>query len=209
VSQNIAERTQKIRDLRGQIGGLAADDEQEIVFQEISPRRRKVTIYSMVNGQPVEIPAYMVAGVLEKRLDDGGYMFTAYKEQAPEFQPGTVKCFLHPESPDRPILEEIGLSGVTCPAAHLANMHSRRVHARHRHKEEWAAYCEHVDDQKELERNRHQQAQLDATLEIARAASGQASPVEAPSAAQEEANPVCNSCGDAIEGALADHQCNS
>ena len=176
---NVAERMQNIRDLKTQIDEFRNDpDEQEIVFREISPRRKKVTIYSMTDGEPLQIPIAILERTLEKRLPNGDFMFTARKEQAPEYKLGEVKCFLHPESPERPILNDIGLATVSCDAAHLANQHSKRIHAQHRHKQEWAAYSEYIEEQKEQKYQEQQSKQLEATLAIARAAGTRVTPKE-------------------------------
>jgi len=166
---NVAERAQDIRDLRGQISELR-DHGQEILFRETSPARKKVPIYSLVDGEEIYIPVNLLERTLEKRLPDGKFMFTARQHEAPEYKRGNVKCFLHPESIERAVLDEVGLTGITCNSAHLRSAHSKRIHALHRHSQEWAAYQEHMENQKETERNARQDAQLEATLAIARAA---------------------------------------
>ena len=211
MTQDVGVRAERVRDLKSQIAGLGAQEIGEIVFQEISPGREPVTIYSVVDGEPIPVPAYMVEAVMGKTLDDGRFMFVAQKKNAPEYTLGSVKCFLHAESPERAILAEIGLAAASCPAAHLASPHSKRMHAQHRHKQEWAAFQEYVTAQKTAEYEARQQAQLDATLDIARAAGGQPAPSE-PTSAPVEASHVaghaaCNNCGEAIEGKLANHQC--
>lgn len=164
------ERMQDIRDLRGQIDELKRiEDDREIIFKETSPRRRKVTIYSMANGEPLDIPAYMAERVLDKQ-DANGYMFTARKEEAPEYKLGTTLCFLHADSPDQEILRELGLSGVHCPKKTLANPYAKRMHALHRHPTEWAMYQEFVEERKERRLSERQEQQLAATLAIANAA---------------------------------------
>ncbi|HLE80169.1 MAG TPA: C2H2-type zinc finger protein [Dehalococcoidia bacterium] len=170
MTQDVAERAEKARDLRGQLGQLSVDAERSgIIFLDASPRK-VVTLYSMLNGEPISIPEYMVNRVLQNRLTDGRYAFTSDARLAPEHRKGQIRCFLHPESPERSILGEIGLGGTHCPAAHLANQHAKRIHAQHRHKQEWAAYNEYLDDQKEQVREARQEKQLEATLGIARAA---------------------------------------
>ena len=208
MANKVAVDAEKRRDLKSQLDGLNTQDQGEIIFMHISPGREPVTIYRAKTGEPVEVPAYMVRAVMEKE-EDGRPMFVARKEDAPEYKLGTIKCFLHADSPERPILEEIGLSGVTCPAAHLASQHARRQHGLHRHKQEWAAYQEFMEDEKEGKREARLDKQLQATLDVAERAGGQTAPVEAPSPAQENggAGSACNSCGEAIEGKLADHQC--
>jgi hypothetical protein len=144
-----------------------------MVFQHISPAREKVTIYSMVNGEAIRVPKYRVQDALGKTLDDGRYMFTARKEEAPVYKPGTTRCFLHAESPDRFILEEIGLAGKFCVAGSLANEHSKRVHAQHRHRQEWEAFQEYLAGQEKAIERAERREQLEATLSIARGATGQ------------------------------------
>lgn len=165
-----AQRVEDIRDLRRKIEGLSREDESEFIFRDTSPQRRKVTVYSMQNGEPIQIPSYMLEHVLAKKLDDGRDAFTAFPEKAPVFQRGTVKCFLHVNSPDRMILEEIGLGGASCPAEHLASVYSKRIHGQHRHRQEWAAYQEHLNSLSEQENRDRQERQLEATLAIARTA---------------------------------------
>lgn len=203
MASEVAERAEQRRDLKNQLDGLGKPDDAEIVFMHISPGREPVTVYRAKTGEPVEVPTYMVQAIMVKQ-EDGQPMFVARKEDAPEYRLGIIKCFLHADSPERPILEEIGLAGVTCPAAHLASQHAKRQHGLHRHKQEWAALQEHLSGQKEQQREDRLDRQLEATLALAgRAASEQTAPVET---ANPE-NATCNSCGEAIEGKLAAHQC--
>jgi len=188
--QTEAERLQHIRDLKDQITELRDESASEVIFQDTSPRPRKVTLYSMTDGQPVQVPAHMAARTMEKRLPGGKYMFTAVQSEAPAFELGEVKCFLHEDSPEQPILAEIGLSHVRCEAAHLANLHSKRIHGLHRHRQEWEAYQEYVNTQKEERMMSRQEKQLEATLEIARHAAGQAVSVAEPPATE-----ICDECG--------------
>jgi hypothetical protein len=173
-----AERMQEVRDLRDQIGALTTDPEEqrEILIRETSPLTRKVPVYSMTDGEEIHVPLKLLELVLAKRDPrTRQYMFTAYKDQAPKYKKGEVKCFLHPEAADRVILDEIGLGAIECPAAHLANNYSKRMHAQHRHKQEWAMYQEFLAEQREEQYNQRQEQQLEATLAIAKAAGVQAS----------------------------------
>lgn len=167
-----AERAQDIRDLRNQIDSkLDEDDEREIVFQEISPRRKRVTIFSMADGEELSIPKKLMVATLDKRDPrTGKHMFTARKEDAPEYKLGEIKCFLHPEAPDRAILVDIGLGSIACMSAHLANPYSKRIHGLHRHKQEWAMYQDYLQEQEKRHWDERQEAQLQATLRIAEAA---------------------------------------
>lgn len=191
----VAERERKTRDLRSEIAGLQTEFEKDIVFQHIRSGHEPVTLYSVLDGEPIPIPEYMVPNVLTKTLPDGRYMFTDNPDEVPEYKLGDVKCFLHADSPERAsgVLDEIGLAGKACPAGHLSSLHSKRMHGHHRHKQEWAAYQEYVEEKKEAVREARQEKQLEATLGIARAAGGQPTPSEEPVAPV--AKGVCDTCG--------------
>lgn len=166
----IAERIQDEIDLRGQIADLSNEESQDIQFSVSSPGRVYVTLWSMLTGEEIRIPKYMAASALSKR-QGGKRQFTAKREEAPAERKNSVKCFLHSESPERAILEEIGIFG-DCIADSLANSHSKRMHAMHRHRQEWAAYQEHVNDQEKKRYEDRQERQLEATLALAGKAAG-------------------------------------
>jgi ribosomal protein S4 len=166
MTMNVAERAETARDLRKQIQGLDAGDEREIIFRDTSPARRRVSLWSLVNGEEIRIPSYMAEKVIEKTLEDGTYMFTAKQEDAPAYTPGKVKCFLHRESIERLVLNELGVSNI-CPAGELANNYSKRVHAQHRHKAEWAMYQEFLSEKKEADANSRQERQMTAMESLA------------------------------------------
>ena len=172
MTNQVAERAEQARDLRQQISGLEASDQREIVFRDTSPARRKVTFYSTVDGEKIVVPEYMMESVIGKRRPDGEFMFTADKAKAPNYKRGTVKCFLHPDSPDRVILNEIGLAAAICPADTLGNMYSKRVHALHRHRQEWAMYQEHLSEERQVRQDDQQNKQTEAMLALATGASG-------------------------------------
>lgn len=163
-----AATAERVRDLKSQIAGLSAEEVGEILFLEISPGREPEIVYSTEDGFPTPVPAYRIGEVMGLTDKDGNPRFVAEAKDAPEYIPGTVKCFLHKDSPERPILEKIGLSGAFCPAEHLASEHSKRIHGQHRHKQEWAAYQEYMENRKEERREARQDEQLQATLTIAR-----------------------------------------
>ena len=173
-----AERVETIRDIERQVARLAGEDApQEIIFKDISPGRRKTSLWRVRDGREIQVPAYMLRSVLAKRGPDGAYIFTGTQASAAEWKPGTVLCFLHADSPEQEILREIGLSANTCPAGQLRNNHSKRMHAMHRHKQEWAAYSEYLEGEREQENIDRQERQLEATLAIARGAVTPAKPV--------------------------------
>lgn len=137
-----------------------------LVFMETSPKKEPVIVYSMVDGEPIPMAPHIAEMAMKKRLKDGTYLFTDKKEDAPEYKYGTVKCFLHPEAPEREILDEIGLAGVTCQADHLASLYSKRIHGQRRHRQEWETLQEHRQlVEREQERAERKQ-QLEATLSL-------------------------------------------
>jgi hypothetical protein len=171
-----AEQLTRGRDLKVQMKELANESNQEIIFRETSPPKRRVTLYSRVDGEPVEIPVGIAERALEKLLPDGGFMFTTNRDQAPAYKRGDIKCFLHADSSERAsgALDEVGLAGINCPASRLASLYSKRIHAQHRHRQQWEAYQEYVNIQKERTQDQRQEAQLNATLALAQQASGTA-----------------------------------
>lgn len=197
MTQEIADRERRLRDLKSEVAELANDpDTQEISIRETSPPVRKVTLYAVETGQPYQISRKFLSAALEKRLPDGGFAFTNKQEEAPSYKPGEVKCFLHADSPEREVLDEIGLAGRHCPAAHLRSAYSKKIHAEHRHKQEWRTYQDYQADEEKKQDREARDKQLDATLALA----GRA--------AANPGAPACNNCGQAIEGKLADHKCS-
>ena len=208
--QDLARRAEKTRDLKGQIAELSAEEDGEIVFLDISPQRRLVTVYSTLDGEPIPVPAYMLQYVMDSRLPDGQFRFTSDATKVPEYKLGEIKCFLHSESPERPILDQIGLAGKTCPAAHLPNSYSKRLHAEHRHRKEWAAYQDYLGEKEREKHEARQERQLEATLELARIAAA-GGKTEAGTTAKTLSLAVCGDCGWKKESpnpekALAFHQ---
>lgn len=179
MPQEAATRERKASDLRPQLDGLGGSLAGEVVFLHIRTGRNPVTVYSMQDGEKIPVPEYMLRTVLSKALPDGTKMFTQNPDEAPEYHWGEVKCFLHAESAERTtgILQEIGLAGKVCEAGKLASIYSKRQHGEHRHSKEWAAYQEHVTEQKEAKQDERQEKQLAATLDLAKGAA----PVEAES----------------------------
>lgn len=187
-----ADQLERTRDLKSQMDDLRKESDQEIIFKETSPPRRFLTLYSRADGEPVMVPEKLAEKALEKRLPDGGFMFTTRASEAPEYKMGTVKCFLHEESPERlsGALDEVGLTGIVCPAGRLASLYSKRIHAQHRHKQQWETYQEHLSLQKNQEYEDRQQKQLEATLALAGRAVG-----KEPEVVLEQVRHDCPVCG--------------
>lgn len=160
----VAEREQKVIDLRKQIQELKAEDPAEWVFQTIpSPGRKPMTLYSLMDGEPITLPRYIARSALSTGR------FTTKKEDAPEYVLGTVKCFLHPESTYREtgLLDKAGVSGTVCHSAHLASKYAMEEVARSKHRKQWMAVQAVIADEKEAAAASRQERQVEATLALA------------------------------------------
>ena len=174
MTQVTAEMLRRGRDLAEQDAALKAEKEG-LIFLETSKRPPTITLYAMSDGEPIPMPQPIAEMAIKKRYKSGGYMFTDSPGEAPEYKLGTVKCFLHPDSPERKsgALDEVGVAGVFCTAEHLASKYSRRIHAENRHGKRWAAYQEHMKELREDADRAERKQQLDATLALAGKAAGQ------------------------------------
>lgn len=193
TAQHVAEHLQQARDLRTQLRDLEAGDSQEMLFQEWSPGRTLVKLWSMENGEEIEIPRYMAAAALLKPMANGKYRFTTRQEEAPKFREGSVRCFLAGGSEEREsgLLDAAGLDNIAfCPAEHLRTRLSKRVHAEHRHPQSWATLQEYLEDQAKLEERADRKQQTAAMMQLANRDAPQTS------------NLTCDECGQ-VCGSLA------
>lgn len=171
-AETVEERAEVARDLQVEARrALGVENErQEWTITDASPRRKLYVLYSTTTGERIEVPRFIFDTAIKRMVPGTNqFAFTAFKDRAPVYKPGAVKCFLHPESPERDALTEIGIFA-TCNAAELRNQHSKRMHAQHRHRDEWAALQEHIQEQERQTLRDEQRQQLNATLELARAA---------------------------------------
>ena len=170
TNEAVAQRLEEVRDMRVQISELSADDAKEMSLQEFSPGRKILTLYSMTDGEQIDVPQYIAAQALSKRLADGRYAFTAFKTQAPAYKEGNVRCFLADDSPEREsgLLAEAGLDHLPpCPAKHLRSTLSKRVHGQNRHIQAWPTLQEYLQEKDREETRTEQRKQTDAMLALA------------------------------------------
>lgn len=169
--ENNAAVLEQARDLRGQLAELDSGAKSGIVFMEPPDQGRvPTTIYSLINGEPITLPRYMAEGVIGKRNPDGpGYMFTAHKENAPEYKLGTVKCFLHPESTYRTsgILDAAGVQAFSCNSGNHPSDYAMEEVAKGKHRKQWAAVQAYLDRQERAEERAERKEQTDAMLALA------------------------------------------
>lgn len=184
-----AEREEQRRDLLHQVGGIE-QDESEILFQDTSPRRPMAIIYATLDGEPLVVTRKRARKLLERTLPDGRFMFVADIKKAPAYQKGALKCFLHKDSPERELMDSLGLQGKVCPAGQLANGYAKYMHETVKHVKTWEIHQRHVSDKREEEYIERQNRQFDATmasnaamLELARSNQGGTAAEPTPEAA--------------------------
>ncbi len=174
VDSPVAVQRQRARDLRSDLSGIEREDMQEVSFEILAPGRRKHRIYSLVDGEPRDVPEYMLDATLGKQLQDGSFEFTSKEEEAPQYKQGEIKCAFHAESPEREsgLLEKAGVAGTVCMKANLRSGFAKRGHGQNKHSKETEAINAQLDDQKEEKREERAEATLEAQQAMAAAALG-------------------------------------
>lgn len=168
MPQVTAEMLRRGRNIAEQDADLKAERDG-LIFMETSPKQEPIVLYAMADGEPIPMAPNIAEMAIKKKYRGGGYLFTDKAEEAPQYKLGEIKCFLHPQSPERlsGALDEVGIASAVCHSEHLASKYARRVHAENRHGKRWQALQEHLAEIKQQEYERRQQAQLDATLALA------------------------------------------
>jgi hypothetical protein len=162
--EHIAEREEDRRDMLHDIQGIE-QDESEILFQDTSPRRPMAILYATLDGEPLIVTKKRARVLFQRRLPDGRPMFASDIKKAPPYQKGAVKCFLHKDSPDRELMDSLGLQGKICPAGQLANAYAKYIHESGKHVKTWDIWQKHVSDKKETEAIERQDRQFEATMQ--------------------------------------------
>lgn len=203
-----SQREEERRDLLSQVDGIE-QDESEIQFIDTSPRRPMAIIYATLDGEPLVVTRKRARILFQRRLPDGRPMFRAPQEDGsrpasvPEYKKGNEKCFLHKNSPDRELMDSLGLQGKFCPAGQLANAYAKHIHESQKHVKTWEIWEKHTADVKEAEAIKRQDRQFEATMQQNEAIMELARSNQPTT----EAVTRCHSCKQIIEGKLADHSC--
>lgn len=168
MPQVTAEMLRRGRDLADMDAELKSEREG-LIFMETSKKAPIITLYAMSDGEPLPMPQPIAEMAIKKRYKGGGYMFTDNAAEAPAYKLGAIKCFLHPDSPERKsgALEDAGITNILCHSEHLASRYSRRIHCENRHGKRWAAFKEHEKELREETDRVERKQQLDATLALA------------------------------------------
>lgn len=94
-------------------------------------------IYDTITGEQSVTNNNMLMAQLKKKRPDGTKVFTTFKPLEMRKSGGSLKCFLHPDDPNRDHYDSMGLG--TCRKANLINEFHRVRHMQKKHKDEWAA----------------------------------------------------------------------
>ncbi len=99
---------------------------------------------------------YMLPSILRRRRDDGSFIWTTNDpKQLPKR--GTLKCFLHAESPNRKEYDSMGLR--SCKKSNIINDFEVKQHMTKKHPKEWQA----IEDMRK-ERERQEDRAFQKTL---------------------------------------------
>ncbi len=115
-----------------------------------------VFIYDTLTGEASKINKNMLASKLQQKRPDGSYIFSLKQSVKPTR--GTMKCLLHPDSPDRTHYNLLGLA--VCKKANLTSPFQVERHMTKRHKQEWATIEKERTDKERQEDRQLQRAIL-------------------------------------------------
>lgn len=117
-----------------------------------------VYIYDTITGEASLCKPYALKKALEKKRDDGSYVFTTRK---PNVAPkrGTLTCLLHKDDPNRQHYTELGLP--VCKKCNLTSPYQVKEHMRHKHPQEFKAIEAEREDLKKQEERDFQRGLLE------------------------------------------------
>ena len=116
---------------------------------------KRVTVYSMLNGEPKSVRQVDLRRVLQKTLPDGrpAHWAEGMPGEAPEYVRGQIMCMLHPDFDEsdgpakfaRDYVDHIGLTGRTCNMMapdknnidNFKSVYDRDDHMAKKHPREW------------------------------------------------------------------------
>ena len=112
-----------------------------------------VFVWDTRTFEKIPVLYYMLPKVLRRRRQDGSFRFTTHD---PNKKPvhGQIKCYLHPDSPDRKHYNELGFR--VCKKANITNDYQLKQHMKKKHPQEWEAI---ESERKERERQEDRQLQ--------------------------------------------------
>ena len=104
---------------------------------------------------------YMLPQKLRQRRPDGSFRFTTSQPKEQPYR-GSIKCLLHPDSPDREEYDKKGFR--VCLKSNITNEYQLEQHMAKKHKQEWIAIKEERARVERAEDRELQKALLNAQL---------------------------------------------
>jgi len=95
-----------------------------------------VSVWDTRTREYAPVLYYMLPAVLRRKREDGSYIWTTNDPKVPPVR-GSLKCMLHPDSPERSIYDSMGLR--VCPKSNLTNTYEVTQHMQKKHRKEWLA----------------------------------------------------------------------
>lgn len=95
----------------------------------------KVPLWEVSSGVQTDVPQWLLNWALQEK-DANGYRFTPFQEEAATPTVGTNLCLLHPDHPDRAIVEAAGVGGILCRKSNLRSLFDVRRHGNKKHPDE-------------------------------------------------------------------------
>lgn len=120
-----------------------------------------VWIYDTRSFERLPVLYYMLPQKLRQRRPDGSFRFTTSQPKEQPYR-GSIKCLLHPDSPDRKEYDAKGYR--VCLKANITNLYQLDQHMLKKHKQEWVAIKEERARAERDEDRKLQRALLNAQL---------------------------------------------
>lgn len=134
---NIDERLRGTGEVVKRNNEMAIDSgDSEIAMNAKRTGAKLVYIYDTITGERSMCLDYMVRQKVNQTRPDGSFIFTTVNPQIP-LKRGTIKCHLHPDSPNRLVYDEMGLP--VCRKANITNEYQLKQHMKKRHPSAWEA----------------------------------------------------------------------
>jgi len=120
-----------------------------------------VWIYDTRSFERLPVLYYMLPQKLRQRRPDGSFRFTTSQPKEQPYR-GSIKCLLHPDSPDREEYDKKGFR--VCLKSNITNEYQLEQHMVKKHKQEWIAIKEERARVERAEDRKLQRALLNAQL---------------------------------------------
>ena len=150
-------------------------EKMELVDRTTTDRSR-VTVYSTQTGEPHEILRIDLPRAIRTMRPDGKPAFWApgMPGERPKRNVGTLKCFLHPESDERELVDAAGYAGRYCndgdPSKRNRDdfqaLSHKEAHEKRTHPAATAAVARLRQQRREDQYDKQAQAQLDSQMKM-------------------------------------------